>query len=252
MDIQKLIDEYTSWLKSEIRFEQFNEYYEITTPFLDSENDGLQIYVKQDGENILFTDDCATIQKLRACGFQMNRNRRDYLERLLYQYNVKLDGDALTSKAPVGRFAQQKHMFLQAMLRVDDMFILSRQKSTSLFLDDVQGFFEENDIYCSENVQFTGTSGFSHNYDFLIQRTRTKPERLCQTVNNPNKSAMGNILFSWNDTKPSRRKDSQLIVILNDRNNIARGVEDAFETYGSKVIRWSERMKEHNIQLLSA
>lgn len=252
MDIQALIDEYTSWLKSEIKFERFGEYYEITTPFLDSENDGLQIYVRQKGDNIEFTDDCATIQKLKVNGFQMNKPRREFLMRLLYQYNVKLEGDELQSKAPLGRFAQQKHLFLQAMLRVDDMFILSRQKSTSIFLDDVQNFFEQNDIFCSENVQFTGTSGFTHNYDFLIQRTREKPERLCQTVNNANKPTMGNILFSWNDTKPSRRQESELIVILNDRNSIAHGVEDAFETYGTKVIRWSERLSEDNLRLLSA
>ena len=62
---------------------------------------------------------------------------------------------------------------------------------------------------------------------------------------------MGNILFAWNDTKPARKNESQLIVILNDQNNIARGIEDAFQNYDAKVIRWSERDKESNINLLS-
>ena len=44
MDIQKMIDEYARWLKSEITFERIGEYYEITTPYLDSANDYLQIY----------------------------------------------------------------------------------------------------------------------------------------------------------------------------------------------------------------
>lgn len=63
---------------------------------------------------------------------------------------------------------------------------------------------------------------------------------------------MGNILFAWNDTKPARKNESQLIVILNDQNSIAKGVEDAFLNYEAKVIRWSERNKEDNIALLSA
>ena len=63
---------------------------------------------------------------------------------------------------------------------------------------------------------------------------------------------MGNILFSWNETKPARKNDSQLIVILNDQNNIARGVEDAFMNYDAKVIRWSERDKGECLDLLSA
>lgn len=48
---------------------------------------------------------------------------------------------------------------------------------------------------------------------------------------------MGNLLFAWNDTKPSRRNDSQLIVILNNQNNIAKGVEEAFLNYDAQVIR---------------
>ena len=63
---------------------------------------------------------------------------------------------------------------------------------------------------------------------------------------------MSNILFSWNDTKPVRKSDSQLVVILNDRNNIARGVEDAFYNYDAKVIKWSERDNAENIAILSA
>ena len=64
MDIQRLIDDYTSWLKSEITFDKIGEYYEITTPYLDNANDYLQIYVKQDGNEIYFTDDSATIQEI--------------------------------------------------------------------------------------------------------------------------------------------------------------------------------------------
>ena len=138
------------------------------------------------------------------------------------------------------------------MLRIDDMFAISKPKGTSFFLNDIQDFFAERDIFCSENVQFTGISGFPHNYDFLLQRSKTKPERLCQAVNSPNKSSMSNILFAWNDTKPARRHDSQLIVILNDQNVIARGVEDAFLNYQAKVVRWSERNMDSNLELFAA
>ena len=252
MDIQKLIDQYTAWLKSEITFEKMGEYYEITTPYLDSANDYLQIYVRQDGEDILFTDDSATIHGLKANGFRFTGKRKDHLQRILNQYGVKLVKDELVAKAPVSSFAQKKHLFIQAIMRIDDMFAISKSKVASFFLDDIQDFFEAREIYYSDNVQFTGISGFAHNYDFLLQRTKNKPERLCQAVNNPNKSSMGNILFAWNDTKPSRKKDSQLIVILNDQNNVARGVEDAFANYDAKVIRWSERDKVGNLSLISA
>lgn len=252
LDIQKLINDYTSWLKSEITFDKIGEYYEITTPYLDNANDYLQIYVKQDGDNIFFTDDSATLHGLKMNGFQLTPNRKIHLQRILGQYGIKLDGDELVARTPINNFAQKKHLFIQAILRIDDMFAISKAKVSSFFLDDIQDFFAEKEIYYSDNVQFTGISGFSHNYDFLLQRSKTKPERLCQAVNNPNKSSMGNILFAWNDTKPARKNESQLIVILNDQNSIARGIEDAFLNYEAKVIRWSERNKESNITLFSA
>lgn len=251
MDIQKLIDAYTSWLNKEITFEKIGEYYEITTPYLDNANDYLQIYVKQEGNDIFFTDDGITMHNLEMSGLQLKQNRKLQLQRILYQYGVQLKGDELTAKAPINSFAQKKHLFIQAMLRIEDMFAVSKSRVSSFFLDDIQDFFQEKEIYYTDSVQLMGLSGFSHNYDFLIQRSKTKPERLCQAVNNPNRSTMGNILFAWNDTKPARKNESQLIVILNDQNNIARGVEDAFLNYEAKVIRWSERNKESNISLLS-
>lgn len=48
MEIKQLIDDYIHWLKKEITFEKIGEYYEITTPFLNSANDFIQIYVRID------------------------------------------------------------------------------------------------------------------------------------------------------------------------------------------------------------
>ena len=139
------------------------------------------------GDDIYFTDDSATIRNLKMEGFQFTPARKKHLQRILNQYGVRLDGDELICKAPANSFAQKKHLFIQAMLRIDDMFTVSKAKVSSLFLDDIQDFFAEKDIFYSENVQFTVLSGFSHNYAFLLPRSKTKPERLCQAVNNPNK-----------------------------------------------------------------
>ena len=55
MEIKQLIDDYIHWLKKEITFEKIGEYYEITTPFLNSANDFIQIYVRIDKDTIFFT-----------------------------------------------------------------------------------------------------------------------------------------------------------------------------------------------------
>lgn len=251
MDIQKLLNDYMKWLKTEITFDKIGEYYEITTPYLNNANDYLQIYVKQENEEIFFTDDGEIIHNMKMNGIQLNQNRKNHLQKILNQFGVKLEGDELVAKAQLNNFAQKKHFFIQAMLRVDDMFSMVKTRETSFFIDDVQSFFEKKDIYYSENVQFMGVSGFSHNYDFLLQRSKTKPERLCRAINTPNKSSMENILFAWNDTKPARNNNSQLIVIMNDNKKVANGIVEAFQNYDVNVIFWSEREKEKNISLLS-
>lgn len=252
MNIQKYVDEYADWLKSEIIFSKIGEYYEINTPFLDNDNDYIQFYVKQEGDELFFSDDGYTINSLEMSGFSMTKNRKKQLSFILSQYGVQLQKKELTLKAPANQFAPRKHAFVQCLLHVSDMYMTSRAKVSSLFLDDIQDFFRQQDIYCMENVQFTGKSGFSHNYDFAIQRSKTKPERLCLAINNPTKTAMGNAIFAWGDTKPSRREDSQLIVFLNDVNIIGKGIEEGFQNYDVNTIRWSERSNPENINLLTA
>ena len=240
------------WLRTEIKFEKIGEYYEITTPFLDGGNDHIQFYVRLEGDAVYFTDDGFTINQLMMNGFQLNPNRKKILNSILKQYGVELSGDSLVSKADVRSFPQKKHMFIQAIIKIDDLFVTARNKSIASFTDEIQDFFAKKDIFYSDNVQFTGISGFSHNYEFLLQRSKNKPERLCRVMNNPTKTNMGNILFAWNDTRPARRDDSQLIVLLNDRNSISKGIEEAFLNYDAKVIKWTEKEAASSIDILTA
>lgn len=252
MDIQKYINDYTEWLKSEIAFAKMGEYYEITTPFLDPCNDYLQLYVLQKDNEVYFSDDGMTINNLEMYGLQLTPARKKQLKEIANQFGVKIDNKELLMKAPVNEFPKRKHLFLQAMLRISDMYMTSRSRATSYFIDDILKFFKENEIYGSENVQFTGKSGFSHNYDFLFPRTKRKPERLCLAINNPNRTSMSSALFAWDDTRQTRQKDSKLIVILNDKNTISENVEIGFQNYDSDIIKWSERKSKENIELLSA
>lgn len=252
MNIQDYINSYAEWLKNEITFTKIGEYYEINTPFLDNDNDYFQFYVKQNGDELFFTDDGFTINSLEMSGFTLTPNRKKQLSLILNQYGVQFIRKELTMKAPVTQFAQKKHAFTQCLIRVSDMYMTARTRVNSYFLDDIQIFFQQNDIFCMENVQFTGKSGFYHNYDFAIQRSKSKPERLCLAINNPSRATMGNALFAWEDTKPSRKSDSQLVVFLNDTNGIGRGIEDGFENYDVNPIRWSKRMERKNLELLTA
>ncbi|HJA31783.1 MAG TPA: DUF1829 domain-containing protein [Candidatus Eisenbergiella pullicola] len=252
MDIQSLLDNYINWLKSEITFSQIGEYYEITTPFLDPSNDYLQIYVKQEGADIFFSDDSNTIRNLELNGLSFTPKRKNQLAFIANQFGVALNGDELVAKAPIKEFPQKKHMFVQTMLRISDMYMTSQNRVTSFFLDDVTTFFKEKDIYATENVSFFGKSGYNHVYDFLFPRSRTMPERLCNLINNPNKTNINSTLFAWLDTRQTRKKDSQLLLLINDENKVSEEALDAAHNYDVSIIKWSERNQEKNLSMLAS
>lgn len=250
MDVQQMIDSYISWLKNEITFEKYGEYYEITTPFLDNANDYIQFYIKQEDDQIHFTDDGITLANLSMCGINMKGQRQKYLEQILRQNGIQNNKGELTMSAPISEYAQKKHIFIQALLRIDDMFALSKTRVASLFVDDIVKFFDQNDIIYSKDVQFTGKTGFLHTYDFLIPHSKTKPERCCQAINTPSKTNMQNVLFSWIDTRATRKEESQLIVLLNDQSPISKGVAEGFSNYDVHMIEWSKRNAPEKISLL--
>jgi len=150
MDIQKMISDYTAWLKSEITIANFGEYTELTTPYLDRFNDYLQIYAKQNSDGtITLTDDGYIIGSLISSGmtFQKSPKRQKMLDRVANNYNVSIVGEEIKAIATAGNFPQKKHMMVQAMLAVDDMYTVSGENIKDLFLEDVETFFTANDIY---------------------------------------------------------------------------------------------------------
>ena len=46
-------------------------------------------------------------------------------------------------------------------------------------------------------VKFTGKSGIDHLFDFVIPKSRVRPERSLRTVNRPNKTTAEILVFSW-------------------------------------------------------
>lgn len=91
MDIQRYIDDYANWLRNEITFSKVGQYYEINTPFLDTDGDYFQFYVKQENDELLFTDDGYTLNSLEMTGFKLTKNRKQQLNQILSQFGVQLE-----------------------------------------------------------------------------------------------------------------------------------------------------------------
>ncbi len=247
MTIKNLINDYYDWLKKQTKIIEFGEYHEITTPYIDFFNDAIQVYVKNDNDKIVITDDGYTLSNLEAAGIQLNSNRMKTIQHICNNFGISIFSDNLSVNCNKSNFSSTLHLFIQCILKVDDMNYTSTGRSISYFLADVIDLFDKNDIFYTENPIFLGRSGLSHSYDFSFQRTKQKPERLCRVINNVTKSNLNSVMFSWQDTKPSRKNDSQLIVIYNNKNKIQKGVLEAFKNYDIQTVPWSTLEQSLNL-----
>ncbi|MDI6896815.1 DUF1829 domain-containing protein [Methanocella conradii] len=242
---EDLINDYVDWLRREIGSRTVNDYVEITTPFLDRHNDRLQIYVVGEGDNLILTDDGYIISDLKSSGLELTTpKRRQAVDSILNGFGARLDDDKIIIEANRANFAKKKHDMIQAMLAVNDLYVMSQPMVESIFVEDVEAYLKEHEIRFTPKIKFVGKSGFDQTFDFVIPASRTRPERIIKAINSPDKKTITPIIFAWVDIKDVRPADSTAYVFLNDRDQeVSEDVMSAFENYGMRPVRWNEREK---------
>ena len=243
-EVQALLEEYWTWLRSKTTLREINDWIEITTPYLDRHNDRLQIYAKRQGDRYLLTDDGYILEDLEQSGCEIKGGRRQaLLEMTLNGFGVREIENELRVYASQDDFALRKHNLVQAMLAVNDIFYVVQPASvTNLFYEDVVSWFEASEVRYTPNVKFTGISGYDHVFEFVIPKSSERPERIVRSINRPSRDRAQSMAFSWIDTKDARPFESRAYAILNDSTaNIPAGVLDAMRNYEVHPVRWSER-----------
>jgi hypothetical protein len=61
------------------------------------------------------------------------------------------------------------HSLVQAMLSVDDMFVLAQPRVEGLFVEDVEKFLDTSGVRYSPSIKLAGQSGLDHLFDFVIR-----------------------------------------------------------------------------------
>jgi hypothetical protein len=205
---------YIEWINRKLDYKDLNEgTIEITTPFLDRHNDMLQIFaIPFEKNKIKLTDDGYILSDLSMNGVDLtsSKKRKEIFSTILNGYGVSFDEayNELFVITDISTFPQRKHMLIQAMITVNDMFMTSKTTVGNLFTEDVSNFLESNDIRYTENIFLGGKSGYNHNFNFLIPHFKDIPERVIHTMNSPSKGTLSNIIFSWSDTRDARNKQT--------------------------------------------
>lgn len=243
-----IVTGYLTWIKDNTVTKSIEKgkLCAISTPFLDRHNDHVQIYIEKTDKGFILTDDGYTLADLSMSGMEMSSPKREKIfSTILKGFGVQSNqNNALFIEANAGNLAQKKHYLLQAILAVNDMFTLSQENVYSLFKEDVELYFKTNNIIHTRDVKIAGKSGLDNNIDFLVPATRSKPERLIQTVNNPKKDAIRLAAFIFNDVAEIREEKISCYVLYNDiEKKVSSDVLSALTNYSIKSIPWTEKAR---------
>ena len=240
-ECERLISDYLRWLKEGLRVSELESSCRIATPFLDRHNDEIEIYVEKHDGGFLLTDDGYTIADLRSSGMAFTSEKREaHLTAILHGFGVLREDDELQVHATPQDFPQKKHNLLQAMLSVNDMFVMGEEHVLSLFKEDVAAFLESNRIPVFPDFKLSGRSGFDHKFDFGLPKTQRKPQRVVRAINNLTKDQALSLAFAVADVRAIRAEPLQAFAFLNDADNPPN--EDnlaAMRAYEVQPLFWS-------------
>jgi hypothetical protein len=243
-DANRLVDTYLSWLRDRTTLRQLRDgWIEITTPFLDRHNDFLQILLSRENGGYVLTDDGYTLRDLELTGCKIDTPKREDLLRMtLRGFGVDLIDEALQVRCSELNFPQKKHDLVQAMLAVNDLFYLTPPVIAGLFIENVAHWLDDTEIRYSQSVKLQGKSGYDHLFDFLIPKSKLRPERIIKVINRPSRNTAEAFMFSWHDTRDARPVEARAYAILNDRDHkVQSSVLEALKRYDIIPVPWSHK-----------
>lgn len=242
--ISGFLDGYLTFLKEKSSEVRINDHVsKISLPFLDALDDCTEIYIIKDNDKYTITDDGETLTNLKFNGVEINsQSRKKILDRILSNYGVKVnDNNALYMEAMIDNLYLKKHMFLQCIAKINDMYVLSKNNIQSIFIDDVKNFLEKNKILNVPDYKIIGKSGLTSNYDFVVPKLDKRPMTLLRVINKVDRDKVKSIVFDWTDSIAATQDDLQLLVIYNDaENKIKEENVNALKTYGIRSCAWTK------------
>jgi hypothetical protein len=249
VDGKKIINDYIAWIKdnSFVRNVRNGEYCAITTPFMDRYNDHIDIYVsEEDGGKFRLSDDGDTIGDLTMSGAYSNTpKRKQIFEATVNGFGVETDGESLFTIASSQDLPQKKHALIQAILAVNDMYMMSQENVWSFFKEDVTAFLSVKNIPFVPNIKLPGKTGYDHTIDFVIPKTSKSPEKLIKTLNKADKNQVTAAVFAFADVAQLRNENvdgSEQIIVYNDEaEELNSDAQRALLQYNIKPLAWSKR-----------
>lgn len=189
INAQTLENSYYKWLKQDLTFTDLEEnFVAISTPFIDSEFDTINLYAEIVGDKIKVTDLGYTLFNLESSGVTITKKTKtkySILTDIINTFGVQNQSDVLSITTDIDKFATAKNRLLQAIMKINDIEFLSNHNINTAFSDLTQELLERDDILFTRSVEIAGAAGVSSYFDFAIPSNKTG-EQLVKTISRPN------------------------------------------------------------------
>ncbi len=246
-DLKELIMEsYLRWIKDNTFLKDLKTgEIKISSPFLDTHNDYITLYVKKIDENeVRFTDDGFLANDLWSYGIKLSGKRKELFDMALSSYGVKFNQETseIYIDANLDNLGQAKHRIIQCLVTLNDFFNYTEQNVKELFFYDVFNTLLEKGVAFTPNLQLRGSSGYEHRFDFSIGITKNKEEQLIQLIADPTQTNVAQrCLFAFIDVTKTDRRFSGIILY---KGEAPATFLDAIKSYKYKTYSWDTQKEQ--------
>ena len=246
INTEQLLNSYYEWLKSGYSIKQHSDSDEIVTPFMDSINDNISIYVDRlPGGKILLNDDGYTLNNLEMLGIAWTPARKELLDDICERFKVKLiEEETLAIQGDETEFPVMKYRLTSAILQINDLVFTRKGNVERLFFDDVIDYFDQND-FGGLPTSLLSQSGVKYSFRYAIPKKGENPLRLIDIQNNISTNQVMQSAFKFGDIKNNRAfhyPKADYIIIYNDKEkDVSTRSQQIADSYQLKLVPWQDK-----------
>ena len=252
LNIDLVKDDYINWIKENTKMTKVMKgNIEISSPFIDSFNENIKVYISKETGKLYISDDGYTIWNLQSYGLPLRKNSSRYnmLKSIVNSKGLKINEDSQEIYVNVNNdnIGAAIHTLIQGIISITDLAYTNTTNVKNLFYEEVYSYFVENKPSYNfiPDIDLQGKSTLSHKFDYLFF-TKKSGGNAVKLINRLDTKTVKSILFSWEDTYAQRKEryneDLSMSVIINDKDKkINSTLISALNEYKVKDLYWSDK-----------
>lgn len=243
---------YAKWLHDHLVNVRHNDIELVSTPFLDPFNDGIEVAIDNTNGETIFHDLGRTINNLLDHGVDITKSEKkmQIVAHAIAGCGVRFNENLnrLEISANSSNYAQKMHFLTTSIMRLNDLWMTAKPRTTTDFFETVKDFLDMHDILYTANKYIPGQA-VEHPIDFIIPLKKGK-ERLIKLIPNPSIQTAKLTSFAWIDLKNAHYQAEKFVLINDIKNEYqskkSENIDSILETYSDKVMHWHSAENDPN------